>query len=379
MAGAKRSLLERPPMMAKVLSIVSGKGGSGKSLFTAIAGRALAREGRNVLLVDMDIFVRGLTILASGLRAIDKESSALTVSQLLGVFAERSEGRPPIEGTDLRSYAIVRLLECDVLPAVDNIGAPLDYDDTSLSDESFCNACVKGILDTVRDKYDYILLDNRAGMDSLVSAACRNSDIVIAVAEDDDVGRQTNVNLVRFIQSRKKAGVVYSIINKGRDLRNYPDVRERSRQKYEFTMLGVIPFDIEVMEDFGSDRFWTTVTESLYFRSLIDVWNALAKVENLQDLSVSRYRFPPRIFMHRSQGRFTLIERMLRIYSLLFIAGGAGVWVIQNGLTERFSTGDTIALTSMAVGALMLVLSTGRLSRLIMGGGNRAREEDDER
>ena len=51
--------------ISKVINLVSGKGGTGKSLLTAVLGRALAREGLNVLIIDLDIFVRGLTILLS--------------------------------------------------------------------------------------------------------------------------------------------------------------------------------------------------------------------------------------------------------------------------------------------------------------------------
>ena len=51
--------------ISKIINLVSGKGGTGKSLLTAVLGRALAREGLNVLIIDLDIFVRGLTILLS--------------------------------------------------------------------------------------------------------------------------------------------------------------------------------------------------------------------------------------------------------------------------------------------------------------------------
>ena len=45
----------------KIINIISGKGGTGKSLITAVLGRLLAQEGASVLLIDYDMFVRGLT------------------------------------------------------------------------------------------------------------------------------------------------------------------------------------------------------------------------------------------------------------------------------------------------------------------------------
>ncbi len=307
--------------MATVISVVSGKGGSGKSLLTAVLGRALAREGVRVLLVDMDIFVRGLTVLLFGYKRPERDGRTVTVSDLLGVFSNNSEGKDPVASVPAE-YMIQRFFECDLLPAVDNIAAPLDYDDRNLSDEQFSAERLKSLITSVEDKYDYILLDNRAGMDSLIAASCKAAHVVIAVAEDDEVGRQTNINLTRFLQARKHVRVVYTILNKGRSIRSYPELKGRARHRPDFATLGVIPFDFEILEDFGSDRFWATVLETLYFRALIDAWNQLARAENVQEISASKYRFPPRIFMRETQGRSTLIERMLRTYSILFTLAG---------------------------------------------------------
>ena len=120
--------------MTRVISVVSGKGGSGKTLLTAVLGQALAREGANVLLVDIDIFVRGLTVLLYSFRRPKQRDGNSTVSDLLGIFASESQERGPVD-TDASTYMLERFHECDVLPAVRNVGEPLDYDDTSLSDE----------------------------------------------------------------------------------------------------------------------------------------------------------------------------------------------------------------------------------------------------
>ena len=60
------------------ISVISGKGGTGKSLFTAVLGNCLAKENRKILLVDMDIHVRGLTILLSSY--IDNKDERISVS-----------------------------------------------------------------------------------------------------------------------------------------------------------------------------------------------------------------------------------------------------------------------------------------------------------
>ena len=100
----------------KVISIVSGKGGTGKSLLTAVLGRALAREHVRVLIVDCDVFVRGLTILftESGKKPI-RASDELTFSDIL---------KPPDANNaefNERHLLIERFFECDLLPAVSRV------------------------------------------------------------------------------------------------------------------------------------------------------------------------------------------------------------------------------------------------------------------
>src|SRR6266550_1196467 len=46
-----------------IINVISGKGGTGKTLFSAILAEMLGNKGVSILVVDMDIFVRGLTAL----------------------------------------------------------------------------------------------------------------------------------------------------------------------------------------------------------------------------------------------------------------------------------------------------------------------------
>ncbi|MBV5268147.1 MAG: P-loop NTPase, partial [Burkholderiaceae bacterium] len=49
-------------MEGKVIVITSGKGGVGKTTATAAIGAALALEGKQVAVVDMDIGLRNLDV-----------------------------------------------------------------------------------------------------------------------------------------------------------------------------------------------------------------------------------------------------------------------------------------------------------------------------
>lgn len=354
--------------MAKIISIVSGKGGAGKSLLTAVIGRALGREGKDVLIVDLDIFVRGLTVLLYSFRApsVDKK---LTVSDLLGVFSEGSQYRGPIDldiGSDL---TIEKFLEVDVLPSVERINFPLDYDDRSLSDEGFCISVLKAMIKKVEGSYDYIFLDNRAGMDSLVSASCRVSNVVLSVAEDDEVARQTDYNLVQFLQNKKIAPSVYSIVNKGRNITRAHQIDDASNSRHNFGSLGSIPFDIEILNGFGSTHFWDSIFSSIYFYGVIRAWNKLAEIESLDNITKSKYQFPPMIFMAEAAGRYSTLERILRLYGI--VASIAGIVFIFYKRNPDFFTDDPsllVGIATIVLGVFALFLSTSDLEQFL---GNR--------
>ena len=118
---------------SKIINIISGKGGCGKSLLTAVLGRALAKEGSDVLLVDLDIFVRGLTVLIDSTSQKKKGTGKITVSELLGLTEIESENYEPVKVSNFDQLRIDRFLECDVLPSTQHISSPLDYDDRDLS------------------------------------------------------------------------------------------------------------------------------------------------------------------------------------------------------------------------------------------------------
>ena len=48
--------------MGQIIAVVSGKGGTGKTSFTAGVGEALALSGRRVLCLDCDVGLRNLDL-----------------------------------------------------------------------------------------------------------------------------------------------------------------------------------------------------------------------------------------------------------------------------------------------------------------------------
>lgn len=345
----------------KYISIVSGKGGTGKTLLSAVLGRSLAKEGHKVLLVDFDIFVRGLSILLSGYYRIQDNVNKLTVTELL------------YEKNDRDELAIGRFLECDFLPATHDIGEPIHFQESFFLEEKFFEMNFTRFKRKCEElNYDIVIFDCRAGVDNGIIQICNHSDVVLSVAEDDDVCIQANTNLINYLRFNERTRNIFTIINKGRRLNSLSDVKKSNLSRIDFNCVGIIPFDIEVMQDFGKDRFWNTIGETLYQRSLVYSWNNLASRTNLPELSTSRLDLPSAIFLSKRLGRFTIFERMTRVYAILLSIVGLSSVALKylNGhyhfLSIDFNFNE-IAIASLSLAAVFYYLMTIDIRRLLLG------------
>ena len=123
--------------MGKVVSVTSGKGGTGKTSITGGIAASLAQMGRRVLCIDMDIGLRNLDI-TLGLN-----------DRALMDFSDVALGRCPL------SRAAVEHPEVKGLAL---LTAPLTLPASLTADK------VRALLDTARTVYDYVLIDSPAGL-----------------------------------------------------------------------------------------------------------------------------------------------------------------------------------------------------------------------
>lgn len=123
-------------MKGRIMAVMSGKGGAGKTMMTVSLGAALARMGKKVLLVDADM----------GLRDLD-----LAVGQENEVFYT------------LWDLARGKCFERDALIAVDK---HLDFLAAAQTEtwEDVDPEAVSTVFEDLRDRYDAVLIDCPAGV-----------------------------------------------------------------------------------------------------------------------------------------------------------------------------------------------------------------------
>lgn len=145
--------------MGEVIVITSGKGGVGKTTATANIGTGLARAGKKVLMIDVDIGLRNLDVVMGLENRI--------VYDLVDV----------IEGVCRIKQAVIKDKRFDglfLMPAAQT------RDKTAVSPEQMKELCKK-----LTEQYDYVLLDCPAGIEQGFRNAIAGAEKAIVVTRPE--------------------------------------------------------------------------------------------------------------------------------------------------------------------------------------------------
>lgn len=172
--------------MSQNIVLASGKGGTGKTTVTVNLAIALCRQGKKVLLMDCDCGMRGLDLMLG----LDENLVFDTSDVIAGncFTGDAIYPYPPIEGLFL-------------------MPAPMD------SEDEIAPQVMKQFVDTIKDNYDYILIDAPAGVGSGFVTAITPADRAIIVTNPEPTGVRGALN-VRKSLLKHNINDIRLIINK---------------------------------------------------------------------------------------------------------------------------------------------------------------------
>lgn len=206
---------------------ISGKGGSGKTTVAAMMTRTLlSRQGRSILAVDAD--PNSCLGLALGVKAD---------TTIADIREKARQKQPTNDGVDK-----LRTIEYDMQQAITEAKG-FDFLTMGRSEGPSCycaiNNLLRKFLDKLNSAYNFVVIDNEAGMEHLSRRTTNNVDLLCIVADATPVGEVTAARIFEIVKtlpiSVKQIGVIWN--------------RTENAKKLDgLEIFGSVPYDNEVFE-----------------------------------------------------------------------------------------------------------------------------------
>jgi septum site-determining protein MinD len=210
-------------MVAKVVTVTSGKGGVGKTTATANIATALAAENLKVVCIDADIGLRNLDVVL-GLE-----------NRIVYDLVDVVEGRCRLRQAMIRDK---RLPDLHLIPAAQT------RDKSAISPSDMVRLC-----DDLRQDHDWILIDSPAGIERGFRNAIAPADIIVVVTNPEVSAVRDADRIIGLVEAEEK-GPARLVINrikpnmvKREDMLSPDDVLELLAVE----LIGIIPEDENVI------------------------------------------------------------------------------------------------------------------------------------
>jgi flagellar biosynthesis protein FlhG len=228
----KRGIQEQ---VGQSFAVVSGKGGSGKTLVAVAMAQALGALNYSTLLIDVDFGTGGLTYyLTFTIFSNARVGLAdLHTNEDGGVSFENLLSSPkPASLVSNKELRFIRLI-----PTGDQRTAePMDRETLE--------KLFKDVLYIAKSQFDYVIADCRGGIDPQSIAVCSICDEILVVAETDATSIQATQHLVDVLNRHDlKRKIVGFLLNKVMD--DPTPLAKAATSFFRSEYLGAIPFDID--------------------------------------------------------------------------------------------------------------------------------------
>ena len=173
--------------MGKVILVSSGKGGTGKTMFTVNLGVVLAQRGKRVMLMDLDMGLRNMDIY------LGMENKVVyNIMDVLSGICRIKKAMIKVDGFDTLYFMAAS-------PRRD------DRDITPLHMDILCSK--------LRKYFDYIIIDCPAGIGDMLDVAMAPADRVVLVTEPEAASLREADVTERYLNEKGKRDSVF-VINK---------------------------------------------------------------------------------------------------------------------------------------------------------------------
>ena len=211
---------------AKIISILSGKGGSGKTVTSLSLSMLLSKIDKKVLLVDCDTSTHGSTYFFDNSISTIKNGNVTSVQKIANGKVKKFE---PISYGDKFHF----------IPSSNNTQSDAYFDPEKL----------KYFLEDISDLYDVIILDCQAGFSKFTKIVTSIADINLIILEADAI----STSAIRDLYLK-----LGNVLNNKNTFQVFNKLSDEERKIYDkiiggtiFPNLPAIPFDWTVRASFS--------------------------------------------------------------------------------------------------------------------------------
>jgi len=213
---------------------IAGKGGVGKTTIASLLVRELCKKGKPVLAIDADPNYN----LGDKLGAKVERTIGALREEIMKTKDELPSG---VSKHELVEYQVRLALQEEEMFDLLTMGrqeGPGCY--------CFINSVLRSFVDTLASKYEYIVIDNEAGLEHLSRRTTMGSDLLFVVGDSSRVALQAAGRIARLADEMElKIGRKVLVVN---NYESAPSVEMTSIPKYEFYAVWHVRTDSAVSE-----------------------------------------------------------------------------------------------------------------------------------
>lgn len=221
--------------MAKIVSIHSFRGGTGKSNTTASLSVLLAKQGFRVCVIDTDIQSPGIHVLFS----LGEEGIKYALNDYLwGKCGITKTAHDVTEGLDADITGKVFLVPSNI-KADEIVRVLREGYDVGLLNEGF-QTLIQDL------KLDFLLIDTHPGLNEETLLAAAISDVLIIVMRPDEQDYQGTAVTVDVARKLDVPNLLL-VVNKMPRVFNFDNERKRVEETYNSTVAALLPHSDKMM------------------------------------------------------------------------------------------------------------------------------------
>ncbi|UCE04677.1 MAG: AAA family ATPase [bacterium] len=244
---------------------ITGKGGTGKSTIAALIIRWLSEhKSKSILAVDADANVN-----LNDLLGVDiKETIGAIREEMRASVNSIPDGMTKQQFLEYKIHStLIETPNFDLI-AMGRPEGPGCY--------CYANNLLRDILKTLSDNYEYVIVDNEAGMEHLSRRTTQNIDYLLIISDPSIRGIQTAGKINRLLEELKtRVKKKYLILNRVRNsnLQQINKIIEDEGLRFLYS----IPEDQELLElDQMGQPIWNILTDSVIYSSINQLMEKLS-------------------------------------------------------------------------------------------------------